>query len=133
EASPSWRVIAGKRIPMWEVALPAGSYKLICEVEGLADESTIAIELEDAKGDLYRQQRQSFQVRKGIQRIEYTFSKPFVPYQARLVVSGISGTCQVHIFRLFPDYQKLSDEFNLWRSDGIQPEWISRFGKYLHH
>ncbi|MBU0961069.1 MAG: glycosyltransferase family 39 protein, partial [Proteobacteria bacterium] len=102
EASPSWRVIAGKRIPMWEVALPAGSYKLICEVEGLADESTIAIELEDAKGDLYRQQRQSFQVRKGIQRIEYTFSKPFVPYQARLVVSGISGTCQVHIFRLFP-------------------------------
>ncbi len=128
EASPSWRVAAGKRIPMWEVALPAGSYKLISEVEGLVDESTMTIEIEDAKGELYRQQKKSFQVRKGIQRIEYTFTKPFAPYQLKLVVSGINGTSHIHKFKLFPDHRKLSDDFNLWRRSGVQPEWVSRFG-----
>ncbi|MBU0944952.1 MAG: glycosyltransferase family 39 protein [Proteobacteria bacterium] len=133
ESSPSWRVATGKRIPMWEVALPAGSYKLISEVEGLVDESTITIELEDAKGELYRQQQQSFQIKKGIQRIEYSFSKPFVPYQGRLVISGLSGTCHIHTFKLFPDYRKLSADFTLWRTNGGQPRWISRFGKELPH
>lgn len=114
---------------MWEVALPAGSYKLISEVEGLVDESTMTIEIEDAKGELYRQQKQSFQVRKGIQRIEYTFTKPFAPYQLKFIVSGINGTSHIHKFKLFPDHRKLSDDFNLWRTSGVQPKWISRFGK----
>lgn len=133
EASPSWRVAAGKRIPMWEVALAAGRYKLICEIEGLADESTITIEIEDAKGELYRQQRQSFQISKGIQRIEYAFTKPFAPYQARFVVSGIDGSSHMHTFRLFPDYRKLSDDFHQWRNNGVQPEWVTRFSKELPH
>ena len=129
ESSPSWRVLEGKRIPMWEVALPAGSFKLICEVEGLVDGSTFTIELEDARGELHRQQKQSFQIKKGIQRIEYNFTKPFVPYQGRLVISGVSGTSHIHAFKLFPDYRKISDDFNMWRTKGVKPDWVSRFGK----
>ena len=133
ESTPSWRVIAGKQIPMWEVALPAGSYRLICELEGIVPESTMAIELEDARGELYRQHQQTFQVKKGIQRIEYTFTKPFVPYQARFVVSGLTGTCHIHKFTLLPDYRKLSDDFHLWRTSGKPPEWLSRYGRQIPH
>lgn len=133
ESTPSWRVIAGKQIPMWEVALPAGSYRLICELEGLVPESTMAIELEDARGELYRQHQQTFQVKKGIQRIEYTFTKPFVPYQARFVISGLTGTCHIHKFTLFPDYRRLSDDFHLWRASGRPPEWVSRYGRQIPH
>jgi len=114
---------------MWEVALPAGNFKLIFEVEGLVDESTITIELEDAGGESPSLQKQSFQVKKGIQRIEYNFTKPFAPYQSRFVVSGLKGSCQMLTFKLFPNYQKLSDDFDIWRTSGIQPEWIARFEK----
>ena len=129
ELLPSWRVAAGKSIPMWEVALPAGRYKLICEIDGLADESEITIELEDARGGLYRGLKQSFQIKSGIQRIEYTFTKPFVPYQSRFVINGVTGTCQMLSFKLFPDYQKLFDDFNGWRTSGIKPDWVSRFAQ----
>ena len=127
ESSPSWRIPSGKEIPMWEIALPAGRYRLICEIEGLADDSAIAIELEDARGEVYRQQKQSFQVNKGIQRIEYAFTKPFVPYQGRLLISGLHGTSHMHAFKLVPDYEKISADFTMWRSKGVKPAWVSRF------
>lgn len=129
EASPSWKVQAGEIIPMWEFVLPAGSYKITGEIEGLVDESLITIEFEDAKGGLYRQQKQTFPIKKGLQRMEYNFTKPFVPYQGRLLISGIKGDCIVHKFNLVPDYHKISVDFDAWRGRGVKPEWVSRFGK----
>jgi hypothetical protein len=129
EHSTGWKVTEGKRIPMWQVTLPAGRYKLTCEIDGLVDKSAIAIELEDAKGELYQQQKQSFQVKKGIQRIEYNFTKSFVPYQGQIVISGLSGTSRIQTLKIFPDYQRLSDDFEIWRTKGVKPEWVSRFGK----
>ena len=133
QASPSWNIKAGERIPMWEVTLPAGRYKLICEVEGLADESVIEIELEDAKGEGHRLQKQTFQIKKGIQRIEYLFSKPFVPYQGQLVINSRTGNCTMLSFKLFPDYRKIFDDFDSWRTTGVKPEWVSRVSKKLPH
>jgi hypothetical protein len=112
---------------MWEVVLPAGSYRFIAEVEGFANDSVITLELEDAKGQMYRQQMQSFQIKKGPQKIEYNFTKPFVPYQGHLIVSGIKGNCNIHTFKLFPDYQKISSDFDIWRISGVRPNWVSRF------
>jgi len=43
ETSPSRKIKAGERITMWELPLPAGHYKLTCEVEGLADSSIIEL------------------------------------------------------------------------------------------
>ena len=130
EVSPSRRVKAGEKgVPIWEIVLPAGSYKLTGEIEGFEAESVIAIELEDARGGLYRQQMQTFKIKKGLQKIEYNFTKPFVPYQGRLIISGINGDCLVQTFKLFPDYQKISADFDMWRNSGVKPEWISRFGK----
>ena len=127
ETPSSLDVQAGKRIPMWEVVLPAGSYRFIAEVEGFANDSVITLELEDAKGQMYRQQMQSFQIKKGPQKIEYNFTKPFVPYQGHLIVSGIKGNCNIHTFKLFPDYQKISSDFDIWRISGVRPNWVSRF------
>jgi dolichyl-phosphate-mannose-protein mannosyltransferase len=129
ESTPSWRVMKGKRIPMWEVALPAGRYTLVCEIDGLMDASEIAIEFEDAKGKLHRGQQQSFHIKKGIQRVEYSFTKAFVPYQTRIVVSGKTGSCQMLFFKLTPDYHGIAEDFERWRKDKIEPEWISRFKK----
>ncbi len=124
----SWRVSAGKAIPMWEVSIPAGHYKLISEVDGLVEHSEIAIDFEDAKGgNLHRGQQESFQIHKGIQRVEYSFTKAFAPYQIRFTVTGINGKCQIMKFKLVPDFQKISDDFELWRMSSIQPQWISRF------
>jgi len=125
--SLSWRVNAGKRIPMWEVAIPAGRYTLTTEVDGLADQSLITIELEDAAGGKYSQKSQTFQIRKGIQRIEYTFTKPFVPYQCRFVITGKSGKCHIQKFTLFPDSRGIAADFDRWRTKGIKPGWMSRF------
>jgi Dolichyl-phosphate-mannose-protein mannosyltransferase len=129
DSTPSWRVTKGKRIPMWEVALPAGRYTLICEVDGLVDASEIAIEFEDAKGKLHRGQQQSFPIKKGIQRIEYSFTKAFAPYQTKFIISGKTGSCQMLFFKLTPDYHSISDDFDMWRKKRIQPDWISRFSK----
>ncbi len=127
--SPAQTVKTGEKIPMWEFALPAGSYKLTSEIEGLVDESVISIEIEDGKGGLHHQEMQSFQIKKGLQTIEYNFTKPFVPYQGRLVISAIKGDCIVQTFKLFPDYLKLSNDFDMWRISGVKPEWVSRLGK----
>lgn len=129
EDVPSWQVAAGKSIPMWGVALAAGRYRLIAEVDGLTKKSAISIEFEDARGELYRGRKQTFQIHQGIQRIEYSFTKPFVPYQGRFVISGITGTCQMLTFKLFPDYRKIADDVDRWRSSGIKPGWVSRYEK----
>ena len=129
EHVPSWQVAAGKSIPMWGVALAAGRYRLIAEVDGLTDKSEISIEFEDARGELYRGRKQTFKIQKGIQRIEYTLSKPFVPYQGRFVISGITGTCRMLTFKLFPDYRTIAADFNTWRTSGIKPAWMSRYEK----
>jgi hypothetical protein len=129
EASPSWRVQAGEIIPMWEFVLPAGSYKITGEIEGLVDESLITFELEDAKGGLYKQQKQTFPIKKGLQKMEYNFTKPFVPNQAHLIISGITGDCIIQTFKLIPDYKKISTDLEIWRNSGLRPPWVSRFGK----
>jgi hypothetical protein len=129
EHTLSWRVTPGKEIPMWEVALPAGRYTLTFEVDGLVDESEVALVFEDARGETYRGKQQSFIIKKGIQRLEYSFSKAFAPYQTRLVIQGKKGRCQMLLFKVTPDYHKLSDDFDIWRAQGRQPDWISRFGK----
>jgi hypothetical protein len=129
ESTPSWRVVEGKKIPMWEVALPAGRYKLISEIDGLADSSEISIEFEDAKGDLHRGKQQSFHIKKGIQRIEYSFTKAFTPYQTRFIISGKKGSCQMLFFKLTPDYQTIEKDFEKWRKTGKQPKWVSRFNE----
>lgn len=129
EASPSWKVQAGEIIPMWEFVLPAGSYKITGEIEGLVDESLITFELEDAKGGLYKQQKQMFPIKKGLQKMEYNFTKPFVPNQGRLVISGIKGDCIIQTFKLIPDYKKISTDLEIWRNSGLRPPWVSRFGK----
>ncbi|HEB69614.1 MAG TPA: phospholipid carrier-dependent glycosyltransferase [Desulfobulbus sp.] len=129
EHVPSWQVAAGKSIPMWGVALAAGRYRLIAEVDGLTEQSEISIEFEDARGKLHHGRRKKFQIKKGIQRIEYTFTKAFVPYQGRFVINGISGTCQMLRFKLFPDYRTIADDFANWRTSGIKPVWVSRYEK----
>lgn len=127
EASPSWKVQAGESIPIWEFILPAGRYTFTAEVEGLVDESLLTIELEDAKGGAYRQQLQTFAIKKGRQRMEYNFTKPFVPNQGRLVVSATKGDCLMQTFKLIPDYQKIASDFEIWRNSGLRPAWVSRF------
>jgi len=129
EASPSWKVQAGESIPIWELILPAGRYIFTAEVEGLVDESLLTIELEDAKGGSYRQQLQTFAIKKGRQRMEYNFTKPFVPNQGRLVVSATKGDCLMQTFKLIPDYRKIASDFEIWRHTGIRPAWVSRFGE----
>jgi hypothetical protein len=126
EQNLSWRVIAGKQIPMWEVSIPAGCYKFICEAEGLVEHSEIAIHFEDAKGGGVQQSKQqSLQIEKGLQRVEYSFTKPFAPYQIRFVISGISGKSQILKFKLLPDYRKLAEDFEMWRTTGVQPQWLT--------
>jgi len=127
EAFPSWKIPAGESIPIWEFILPAGRYKFTAEVEGLVDESLLTIELEDAKGGAYRQQLQTFAIKKGRQRMEYNFTKPFVPNQGRLVVSATNGDCLMQTFKLIPDYQQLASDFEIWRNSGVRPAWVSRF------
>ena len=129
EHAPSWQVAAGKIIPMWGVALAAGRYRLIAEVDGLTKQSEISIEFEDALGKLYHGRSKRFQIKKGIQRIEYPFTKSFVPYQGRFVITGISGTCQVLRFKLFPDYRTIAEDFANWRARGLKPGWVSRYEK----
>ncbi len=129
ESKPSWRVIAGKKIPMWEIAVPAGRYTLLCEVDGLDEQVEIAICLEDAKGGLYGNREQIFRLKKGIQRIRYSFTKPFTPYQTKVIITGKTGRCQMEKFILTPDYRRLSDDFRHWRNSGVQPTWLRRFNK----
>ncbi len=129
EHSLSWRVVPGKQIPMWEVAIPAGRYKFICEAEGLAEHSEIAIHFEDAKGGGLQQSKQQFlQIEKGLQRVEFSFTKPFSPYQIRFIISGKRGKSQILKFKLMPDYKKLAEDFEMWRSTGLQPQWITDSG-----
>ena len=130
EHSLSWRVVPGKQIPMWEVSIPAGRYKLICEAEGLVEHSDIAIHFEDAKGGgLHQSKQQSFRIEKGLQRVEYSFTKPFAPYQIRFIISGKSGKSQILKFKLIPDYKKLAEDFEVWRAKGLQPHWITASAK----
>jgi hypothetical protein len=125
--APSWRVNQGDRIPMWEVAIPAGRYRLICDIDGIDNFSEIAIELEDAKGGMSGGAQQSFQINKGLQRIEYAFTKSFAPFQAKVIIHGLEGKSQMLSFKLIPDYHFLSEEFATWRKTGFVPAWISRF------
>ncbi len=130
ELDLSWRVVPGKHIPMWEVSIPAGRYKLICEVEGLAAHSEIAIHFEDARGDgRHQSKQQSFLIAEGLQRIEYSFTKSFTPYQLRFIISGKQGKSQILKFRLVPDYRKLTEDFEIWRTSDTQPEWLTDTGR----
>ncbi|GAB4332522.1 MAG: hypothetical protein Kow0089_00410 [Desulfobulbaceae bacterium] len=126
EQDLSWRVQDGKRIPMWEVALPAGRYLLTAIVDGLTDTAEIGIELEDARGDLHRLPQQRFSIREGIQRIQYAFTKPFVPYQCRFVITSLAGKAQMLHFTLRPDAPRLSADFAAWRDTGRTPSWVAR-------
>jgi len=132
ETSPSRKIKAGERIAMWELPLPAGHYKLTCEVEGLADSSIIELELVDAKGKGLHLPKQRFQIKEGLQRIEYLFSKPFAPYQSHLVVSSRAGNCTMISFKLTPDYHEIANDLELWRRTGIKPKWVARFSEQLY-
>jgi len=124
----SWRVKPGESIPMWEVALQAGRYTLTCDIDGLQEESEIAIEFRDAKGGSSNS-TQAFTLRKGIQRIEYSFSKTSAPYQIQFIIHNRKGIFHMMHFKLTPDYRRLSEDFELWRQKDLQPEWAARFGK----
>lgn len=121
-------VYDGWSIPIWGVSIPAGHFKLICDIDSENDDTAFTIELEDARGGVYRQQKQIFTVNKGLQRIEYDFAKTFAPYQCRFIMSSLNGTIQIKSLKLFPDYQKISTDLDNWRATKSKPEWISRFG-----
>ncbi|MBL4903233.1 glycosyltransferase family 39 protein [Desulfocapsa sp. AH-315-G09] len=129
DAAPSREIKAGERISMWELPIPAGHYKVTCEVEGLTDNASIALELVDAKGGELQLKKQSFSIKQGIQQIEYAFTKPFAPYQSHLVFNGLKGKSRVLSFKLVPDYHKISDDFDTWRTNGVRPKWITRFAE----
>lgn len=120
----SQRVNQGQKIPLWEVAIPAGRYTLIAEIDGIEQRSVITMYFEDAKGELHQGHKQEFQITRGLQRIRYNFSKPFVPYQMRFVVSGKEGSCRIRNLKLIPDHVNLEKDFSLWRVTGTPPHWI---------
>jgi hypothetical protein len=128
DTTTSWDILADQVVPVWEVPLAAGHYRLTCTVEGLENESEIRIELEDAKGGTNNLPGKSFHIAKGVQQIVYPFTKPFVPYQGRFLVKGVSGGVRLLEFKLFPDNQRIAADFAQWRTSGIKPDWISRFG-----
>ncbi|MBL4903815.1 MAG: hypothetical protein JKY62_14355 [Desulfocapsa sp.] len=128
-AAPSREIKKGERIAMWELPIPAGHYKVTCEVEGVSDNSSIALELVDAKGGDLQEKKHSFSLRKGIQQIEYVFTKPFSPYQNHLIFNGVEGKSRIVSFKLVPDYHKIFDDFDTWRTHGVRPKWITRFAE----
>lgn len=128
DISFSLNVWEKQRIPLWEVPLPAGKYILTIAIDGLDDHSEITVELEDANGGL-TQQQQSFLIKKGLQQIEYSFTKPFMPYQGRFIIQGTSGSSRITSCKLTPDYKNIAEDFETWRTSGVKPKWVSRFGE----
>lgn len=124
DLKPNWRVSKGKRLPMWEIAIPAGHYILYCDIEGVSEEAKITLEFEDAKGKLYKSERREYIIGKGIQRIEYPYTKLFTPFQAKLIVTGIEGECQMLRLKILPNFKKIQSDLQQWRTTQSKPTWM---------
>jgi len=131
QESSRWAILPGQSVGTWEVALPAGRFRLTMVVDGLESGARIDIGIEDARGAERALASRSFPVKQGLQRIDYFFSKPFVPYQLRLVVHGARGTCRILSQSIAPDYASLFADFVHWQEGNGPPAWMKRFGAVL--
>jgi hypothetical protein len=127
EAEFNQNIQAGVRFPFWEVLLPAGRYTADIEVRGIGDSARVKIFLEDANGKSPGSAPQIFSPERGKQVLKYHFTKPFAPYQGRLVLQVLSGEVNLLSGHIVPDHEKLFRDFDRWRRTGTRPDWVARY------
>lgn len=127
EADFNRAVQASTLLPFWEILLPAGHYTGSFELRGLTDDTSINIFLEDANGKGPGRALQNFHLTRGKQVISYHFTKPFVPYQGRLVLQVLKGKCILLSGKIIPNRERLSRDFEHWRLTHTRPDWVSRY------
>jgi len=109
--------------------LAAGRYRLLLDVEALAPDGRIEIELHDPDRRTPADDGGSaaFDLIPGLQRIEWRFAKRFAPYDGRLTVTAVAGACRVRGWTLAPDAEALYEDLRAMAAGGPPPFWCRRF------
>jgi len=104
--------------------LPAGSYRLKADVIALDSNAVVCVGLRDRAGRAAAWNAgREYELAPGNNAIEYSFAKPFAPFQCAATVEILSGAVRLGEWSLLPDVPALAAV----AAAGAPPAWQRRF------
>lgn len=103
--------------------LAAGAYILRPEIMAVNGSATVEIALENNFGKIAVPLGR-YECPPGYNAPEIHFSKPFAPYECRLVARVISGEVKIVSWSLRPDFVRLTRDLRAWTQTGAVEDWM---------
>ncbi len=107
-----------------ELALPAGLYRVACDVRAEAP-ATLALTLGDPARTPLFQARHEFALTAGVQTVSFACAKAFAPYTVALQARCLQGGARITAWRIEPDTPALLAAWRQWQATGVRPTWLS--------
>ena len=110
------------------VALPAGRYRLTCEVEPGGTSDKVSVEWRDPEGlSRFVDTREEYLVTEDNKVVPYLFAKPFAPLEVNFLLTSASGRARLKQWTLEPDAPGLIEDLVRHHGDSSKvPAWAAR-------
>jgi hypothetical protein len=120
----------GESCLILEDALPAGVYRLELGAVPLAPDTRIKVlfkDMFDRELPALRADPADTIPVTGSGLVTAYLEKPFAPYQIRVEVRCVAGSCALGIWRIQPDAKAIIGDLRTYTNNASMPEWLGRY------